>query len=155
MFVKKAARVFVTILLLGSLAGCKQELEDVKTEKIVNEYIQFQKDMGEKEGEDCLKMIPDIFTKDVVKITDGRKFAQGHEGLEKHCLELRSLYDTWYVNVKSHVVSEDKKSATIIYEITTKKAGIFEVVVVLKLTEDHKIKEVSESYYRLEAYMQD
>lgn len=155
MFVKKSALVFVILLLLGSLAGCSQETPEMKIEKIVNEYIQFQKDMGKVGGEECLKIIPDIFTKDVVKITDGHKFAEGHKGLAKHCEELRSLYDTWYVNVKSHVISDDRKTATIIYEITTEKAGIFEVVAFLKLTDDRKVKEINESYYRLEVNMQD
>ena len=153
--IKKAAFCFFTILLFGSLVSCDQVSGEMKMEKIISEYIQFQKDMGKIGGEECLKIIPDVFSADIVKITDGHKHATGHTGLEKHCMELRNLYSTWHVNVKSQVVSDDKKSATIIYEITTDKAGVFEVVAFLKFTEDRKIQEINESYYQLEINQQD
>lgn len=153
--IKKTIHFFIIILFFGSIIACEPKPEEKNIEKIVEKYIQFQQAMGKTSGEDCLKMIPDIFSQDVIKNTDGHVRVKGIQELEKHCAELRNTYNNWHLSMKSQKVSDDKKTATVTYEIISDKAGVFEVVSHLKFGENQKIIEIDESYYQMEVNQQD
>ncbi len=150
LFTKKSKILFILTILIIGLVACNEVLNDENRDKIIAEYMDFQKEMGKIDNDECLVSVPDIFTDDVVKITDGQKIAKGLKNLEQHCMELRSKYKSWYIGVKSEIISSDNNSATIRYQITTDEVGIFEVVAFLKFSKDHRIKEINEFYYRIE-----
>lgn len=154
-FIKKPSFLVTIVLLSFGLAACDQKPKETETDIALTLYIQFLKDLGDKEEAKSLKSIPDIFVDDIVKITDGHSVAKGYKALEKHFTELRNMYGAWYIVIKEQSLSHDHKSATLKYEIATDKTGLFEIVAMLKLADDNKIKEVNELYYRTEVELED
>jgi hypothetical protein len=149
-FIKKSIFLLTAVLLSFGLAACDKKSEETDTDKAISQYIQFQKELGVKDKKEQIASIHDIFADDVVKITDGHTVAKGHDALDNHWLELRNRYGSWHIIIKEQSLSPDQKSATLKYSIATEKAGSFEVVTILTLSDDYKIKEISELYYQTE-----
>lgn len=145
----------IVFIFFIALAACEKTPTETNITKAITEYIKFQKELGLQEQKEYSEMIQEIFANDIVKVEDHHIVATGHDEFKKHLMDLRNNYGSWYISVKKQSKSKDETVGTIRYEIVTDKVGTFEVVALLKLSDDNKIKEIDESYYRLEIDQQD
>lgn len=116
---------------------------------LANRYNKFQKDVGAQLDSHIDQTISEIFSSSFKKIANGSLLVTTRDDLKKQLAGVRQQVEGWAIDVKEISAFQDPQRCLIRYHLASAKAGHFDVMAILRASQDGLIEEIDEVYYQI------
>jgi hypothetical protein len=112
-------------------------------------YNEFQKNYGQSVALDYGAIIEKLFSREFKKIANGAELVSKRENLEAQLAGVKDFAGEWTIEAKMIIPSACNKKCTIRYELSSEKAGRFDIMAVIGSEDGRKIDLVDEVFYQM------
>lgn len=116
---------------------------------LANQYNKFQEDVGAELDAHIDKTISELFSSSFKKTANGSLLVAIREDLQKQLFGIRHQVGGWTINVKEILAFQDPQRCLIRYHLASVKAGLFDVMAILRASQNGLIEEIDEVYYQI------
>lgn len=110
-------------------------------------YNEFQHQLGQGVEQDYESIINALFAPDFTKIANGDILVSNRSQLFSQCKNCRDMAGKWTIQSTDIIPSSDNTQCTIRYMLTSEKAGQFDVIAIMSIS-NGLINRVDEIYYQ-------
>jgi hypothetical protein len=114
---------------------------------LAEQYNQFQHAFGQGDNKDYEKIINELFSPHFKKIANGDELTSTRSQLLSQLNGVKDFAGQWIIESHEIIPSQDDKKCTIRYCLDSEKAGKFEIIAILKMSEG-KIEQINEVFYK-------
>ncbi len=115
-----------------------------------NQYIDTLKKIGSSESSCLSEAILPLCAKNCRKVRNGKLLFEEKGSFPMQLDAGKQWLGSWLINVLDVVISVDRRTATILYELETEKEGRLTIIAVLYFAPDFLISKIEEVHNRIE-----
>lgn len=122
--------------------------------KAARHYVEILNKIGEPHSDCQSQEIIPLCTKNCRKVRNGKLLFEGRDFFAAQLDAGKEWLGTWSIDVREILISSDKRSAIIRYDLSTEKEGDLVIISILHFDSNYLINEINEVHNKLEKQQQ-